>query len=77
MIGIVREHNLLAGNRFVIVEYTVVAIVLGLIGLEYLAVGRLIDAFVRLGIVVTCGVIAVLAVAILVEGVRVSDPRRC
>jgi hypothetical protein len=68
MIGIVREHNLLTGYRFVIVEYAVVAVVLGLLGLYYLAVDRLLDAFVWLGIVVNCGVIAVLAIRDLRAG---------
>lgn len=68
MIRIVREHNELSGYRFVIVEHVLVGSGLALLGVYYLAVGRLIDAFVWLGIVVNCGLIAVLAIGDLRAG---------
>ena len=52
MRSIVREHNLLTGYRFVIVEYVLVSVVLGALGVYFLAVTRWIDAGIWLGIVV-------------------------
>ena len=61
MTGIIREHNVLTGYRFVIVEYAGVGLLLGLLGTYYLAVGRLLESALWLGIVVNCAVIALLA----------------
>jgi len=58
MTEIIREHNYLTGYRFVIAEYGVVGAGLGLLVACYLAVGRFPDAFVWLGIVVNCALIA-------------------
>ena len=68
MIEVVREHNRLTGYRFVIVEYALVGLVLGLLSAYYLAVGRLLDGLVWLGIVINCGVIPVLAIGDLRAG---------
>jgi sulfite exporter TauE/SafE len=68
MTDIVREHNLLTGHRFVIVEYAVVGLLLGLLGLYYVAVGRLLDSFVWLGMTLNCTVVAVLAISDLRAG---------
>jgi hypothetical protein len=61
VIGIVREHNLLTGYRFVVVEYAAVSLVLGALAGYYVIVGRWLDAAVWLGIVVNCLAIGALA----------------
>lgn len=68
MMAIVREHNLLTGYRFVVVEYLLVSLVFGALGAYYLLVARWIDAAVWLGIVANCLVTAALAVAALRNG---------
>jgi hypothetical protein len=70
MIAIIEEHNLLTGYRFVIVEYLLVGLLLGLLGSWYAAVGRPLDAAIWLGITVNCAVIVLLADAQLRSGVR-------
>ena len=61
MIGIVREHNLLTGYRFVVVEYAAVSLLLSVLAGYYLVVGRWLDAAVWLGIIVNCLAIGALA----------------
>ena len=61
MIGIIREHNLLTGYRFVLVEYLTVSLLFGALGAYYLAVARWVDAAVWLGIVANCLLIAGIA----------------
>ena len=68
MIAIIEEHNLLTGYRFVIIEYLLVGLLLGLLGSWYVAVGRMVDAAVWLGITVNCTVIVLLADAQLRSG---------
>src|SRR6476659_7073195 len=70
MIGSIEVHNLLTGYRFVIIEYLLVGVLLGLLGGWYAAVGRALDAAIWLGITVNCAVIALLADAQLRSGVR-------
>lgn len=70
MIAIIEEHNLLTGYRFVIVEYLLVGLALGLLGGWYAAAGRPLDAAVWLGMAVNCAVIALLADAQLRGRVR-------
>lgn len=70
MIGIVEEHNLLSGHRFVILEYAAVALLLGLIGAWYVAAHRALDAAIWLGMSANCAVIALLAGASLRDGIR-------
>ena len=69
MIRVIEEHNLLTGYRFVIVEYVLVGLLLGLLVAWYAVVGRWLDAAVWLGMTVNCAVIAVLAGAQLRGGV--------
>jgi hypothetical protein len=69
VIGIIEEHNLLTGYRFVIVEYVVVGLVLGLLGAWYATVGRPLDSLTWLGMTVNCAVIALLADAQLRGGI--------
>jgi hypothetical protein len=68
MTGIVHEHNLLTGYRFVVVEYLAVSLGLGALGAYYVSVADWLDAAVWLGIVVNCLVIAGLSVAALRRG---------
>lgn len=68
MIRIIEEHNLLSGYRFVIVEYVLVGLLLGLLGAWYVSVGRLIDAMIWLGMTANCLVIALIADATLRTG---------
>ena len=68
MTGIVREHNLLTGYRFVIAEYGLVGLGLTLLVAYYLVVGRLVEALAWFGIVVNSAVIAILALASLRGG---------
>jgi hypothetical protein len=68
MIRIIEEHNVLTGHRFVIVEYVLVGLVLGMLGVWYAAVGRTLDAATWLGMTVNCAVIALLADAQLRSG---------
>jgi len=68
MIGIIREHNILTGYRFVIAEYAIVAGLFGALVAYYLAVGRFLDALTWLGIVVNCILIAALAVCAVRNG---------
>jgi hypothetical protein len=68
MTAIVREHNLLTGYRFVILEYLLVSLFLGALGTYYLLASRWIDAAIWLGIVANCLVISALAVAALRNG---------
>ena len=70
MIAIIEEHNLLTGYRFVIVEYLLVGLLLGLLGAWYATAGRMGDAAVWLGITVNCVVIVLLADAQVRGGVR-------
>ena len=70
MIAIIEEHNLLTGYRFVIIEYLVVGLLLGLLGSWYATVGRLPDAAIWLGIAINSAFIALLADAQLRSGVR-------
>lgn len=74
MIGLIEEHNLLSGYRFVIIEYVVVGLLLGLLGTWYASVGRQPDAAIWLGMAVNCAVIAVLADAQLRSGVPDFGP---
>lgn len=68
MIAIIEEHNLLTGYRFVIVEYLLVGLLLGVLGASYAVVGRLSDAAIWLGITVNCGVVVLIADAQLRTG---------
>lgn len=68
MIGIIREHNLLTGYRFVLVEYLVVSLLFGTLGAYYLAVGRWLDAGIWIGIVANCLLIAGMAARSLWAG---------
>ena len=68
MIAIIEEHNLLTGFRFVIVEYLLVGLALGLLGSWYAAVGRPLDAAIWLGMTVNCAVIVLFADAQLRSG---------
>jgi hypothetical protein len=68
MTAIVREHNLLTGYRFVIVEYLLVSLALGALGAYYLLAARWIDAAIWLGMVANCLLIAAVAAAALRSG---------
>ena len=70
MISIIEEHNLLTGYRFVIVEYLLVGLLVGLLGSWYAVAGRPLDAAIWLGIAVNSAVIVLLADAQLRSGVR-------
>lgn len=70
MIALIEEHNLLTGYRFVIVEYLLVGLLLGLLGGWYAAAGRPVDAGIWLGITINCGIIVLLADAQLRSGAR-------
>ena len=70
MIPFIEEHNLLTGYRFVIVEYLLVGLLVGLLGSWYAVVGRPLDAVIWLGISVNSAVIVLLADAQLRSGVR-------
>jgi hypothetical protein len=70
MTGIIREHNLLTGYRFVVVEYLAVSLGLGLLAAAELAMARWIDAAIWLGIVANCLVIAALAL----DALRCGQP---
>jgi sulfite exporter TauE/SafE len=78
MIGLIEEHNVLTGYRFVIVEYVLTGLVLGLFGAWELAVGRPVDGLTWLGITANCLVIALLVGLALAESLRrgVVGPRR-
>lgn len=68
MIAIIEEHNLLTGYRFVIVEYLLVGLLLGLLGGWYAIAGRALDATIWLGISANCAVVLMLADAQLRSG---------
>ena len=70
MISIIEEHNLLTGYRFVIVEYLLVGLLVGLLGSWYAVVGRPLDAAIWLGVSVNSAVIVLLADAKLRSGAR-------
>ncbi len=74
MTDIVREHNLLTGYRFTIVEFALVG--LGLSGLVawYLATGRFVEAVAWFGIVGNAGTMLVLAVDALRHGAMDLGP---
>ena len=68
MIGIIDEHNRLSGYRFVIVEYLLVGLLLGLLGVWYATLERFVDAATWLGMAANCAVIALIADATLRAG---------
>jgi len=70
MTGIVREHNLLTGYRFVIAEYGLVGLGVTVLVGYYLIAGRFVEAIAWFGIAVNSGIIALLAVASLRNGAR-------
>ena len=68
MIAIVREHNLLNGYRFALVEYGVLALGLSVLVAFYLAAARWLDAVAWLGIVANFVTIAGFAVTSILSG---------
>jgi hypothetical protein len=70
VIGIIREHNVFTGYRFVVWEYGIVSALFGLLALGYLAAGRWIEALGWAGIVVNTLVIVALAAASIRRGDR-------
>ena len=74
MISIIEEHNLLTGYRFVIVEYLLVGLLVGLLAQRYAVVGRPLDAVIWLGISVNSAVIVLLADATAERRPRLRQP---
>ena len=71
MIGIIREHNLLTGYRFVVVEYGLVSLALGALAIAYALMGRWLDAAIWLG--VAANGLVVLALALAAVGRHAHD----
>jgi hypothetical protein len=62
MLAILHEHNILNGFRFVLIEFTLVAVVALLVGATELIHGRVVWAFGYLGIAENAGVICATAI---------------